>query len=425
MRDLKYKKSILEFSLMLNEAQRPIQILDSVKWSDEMENFIIKNNFKELPKITYHDRPLKYDPDKKMQEFKELRLKITRDLGAQDNIGKILIRNCLQYEDVVMMLKNRGKVEFYNYSKKLYGSPSELMKDERTKLSEFSIVLDNILSTFAPLTGEHSEKKLTSEMLVSELKARLQPYFLGENIKVKLSDGILSDASAGSDYIKIKNGMMFSKRDLDIFEVHEGWVHLGTTLNGLHQPYAKWLAKGPPCSTVAQEGLAVMMELLSFSLFPLRAKRLNDRMMACQMAEEGADLLEVIGFYRNKGQSDVQAIRNAGRIFRGADLRGGSPFTKDIAYLKGFMMIYHFIHSSLKQGKSELIPFLFSGKVTIDDVSVLSLAHHDGLITLPQYLPTQFSKLEIVKIENTFSIFKKKLKFESLENEGLIKKRAA
>jgi len=48
--------------------------------------------------------------------------------------------------------------------------------------------------------------------------------------------------------------MMFSKRDLDIFEVHEGWVHLGTTINGHNQSYAKWLAKGPPNSTIAQEG---------------------------------------------------------------------------------------------------------------------------------------------------------------------------
>ena len=412
---LKYKNQILEFSLELNEIQKPIQILEAVKWNEEHENFIIKNNFKELPKVTYHDRPLKFDPDKKLQEFKQLRFKITKELGANDPLAKILIRNCLQYEDVVAMLKHRGNNEFYNYSKKLYGSPTEMMANDKTTLFDFSQILDGILSSFAPLKGESFEKVLTSEMIVDMLKERLSKYFVNESIKVKLSDGILSDASAGSDYIKIKKDMMFAKRDLDIFEVHEGWVHLGTTINGHHQPFAKWLAKGPPCSTITQEGLAVMTELLSFSLFPLRAKRLNDRLLACKMAEDGADLLQVIEFYREKGQGDLQAIRNAGRIFRGANLKGGMPFTKDIAYLKGFMMVYYFLNSALRNNKEDQIPYLFSGKVTIDDIPVLHQYHQEGVIVTPKYLPPPFANLQSGKIQSTFSTFKRKLNIESIK----------
>ena len=70
MSDLKYKNTILDFSLLLNAAQKPIQILDAIKWNDDIEDFIIKNKFKEMPKIDYRDRPLKYDPEKKLQEFK-------------------------------------------------------------------------------------------------------------------------------------------------------------------------------------------------------------------------------------------------------------------------------------------------------------------------------------------------------------------
>ena len=62
MSDLKYKNTILDFSLLLNNAQKPIQILDAIKWSEDIESFIIKTNFKEMPKIDYRDRPLKYDP---------------------------------------------------------------------------------------------------------------------------------------------------------------------------------------------------------------------------------------------------------------------------------------------------------------------------------------------------------------------------
>lgn len=415
MSDLKYKNKILDYSLLLNAAQKPIQVLEAVKWGEEIEANLIKSKFKELPKIDYSSRPLKYDPEKKLQEFKDLRMKISKDLGASDPLASILIRNCVQYEDVIRMLMNRGTHIFYDYSKKLYGSPSELMSDGKTKLSDLGQSMDALLKSFEMTkTSDVHEKNLTSEMLVDKLKNRLERYFVNENIKVKLSDGILSDASAGSDYIKIKNGVMFSQRDLDVFEVHEGWVHLGTTLNGQNQNYAQWLAKGPPCSTVTQEGLAVTMELLNCALIPGRAKRLNDRLIASQMAEDGANVLEVIKFYREKGQTDSQAIKNAARIFRGACLEGGTPFTKDIAYLKGFVMVFNFIRSSIKEGRPELIPFLFAGKVAIEDVPVLHAYHQEGVISSPKYLPPQIKDINGLTMWIAFSHFLNSMKVEEL-----------
>jgi uncharacterized protein (TIGR02421 family) len=422
--DLRYKNTILDLSLLLNSAQKPIQILDAIKWNDEISDFIIKNNFKEMPKIDYGNRPLKYDPEKKLQEFKELRLKITKELGANDPLGAILIRNCMQYEDAVRMLMARGKPEFYNYSKKLYGSPTELMNDGKTKLSDLAAIMNALLNSLDETKmGVAYEKNMTAETVVDELTTRLENFFKGENIKIKLSDGIVSDASAGADYIKIKKGMMFSKRDVDIFEVHEGWVHLGTTLNGLNQPFAKWLSKGPPCSTVTQEGLAVTMELFNFALFPKRAKRLNDRLIACQMAEEGANLLELIAFFRDKGQPDQHAINNAARIFRGASLEGGTPFTKDIAYLKGFVMIYNFMRSSIKEGKADLIPFLFAGKATLEDLPILYDYHKEGVIALPKYLPPQIRDMNGVAMWIAFSNFLNHMKLEDImQNKSDTKK---
>ena len=225
--------------------------------------------------------------------------------------------------------------------------------------------------------------------------------------------------------VLVHNFGLFSKKDLDIFEVHEGWVHLGTTLNGLNQPYAKWLSKGPPCSTVTQEGLAVIMELFNFALFPKRAKRLNDRLIACQMAEEGANLLEVIAYFRDKGQSDIQAIRNAGRIFRGASLEGGAPFTKDIAYLKGFVMIYNFMRTTIKEGRADLIPFLFAGKVTLEDLPVLYQYHQEGVISLPKYLPPQVKDLNGLAVWMAFSNFLNRMKLEDILQEQNTHKKAS
>ncbi len=406
MKDQKYKNAILDLSLILNELQKPIQILEAIKWQEGTDEFIVKNKFKEIPNISYDNRPLKYDPTKKLQEFKDLRMKIARDLGETDPLGMIMARNCSQYEDVIRMLLARGKPDFFHYSKKLYGSPSEVMADGKTKLADLAHIMSNLLTTLDQKDlGDRFERVLTSQQVVDELKQRLGPYFQDEKIKVKLSDGILSDASAGSDYIKIRSELMFAKKDVDIFEVHEGWVHLGTTLNGQNQPYAKWLAKGPPCSTVTQEGLAVIMELFTFSMFPKRAKRLNDRLVACHMAEEGADLLEVINFFRSKGQEDYQATKNASRIFRGAPLTGGSPFTKDISYLKGFVMIYNFMRVCVKEGNSDLIPFLFAGKVTLDELPLLKRFHDEGVISMPKYLPKIIKDMNGLGVWMAFSNF--------------------
>src|SRR5205807_575743 len=79
----------------------------------------------------------------------------------------------------------------------------------------------------------------------------------------RLSDDILADAAAGSDYIKLRRDAHFTQRDLALLEVHEGWVHLGTTLNGQRQPVCSFLSKGTPATTRTQEGLAVLAELLA------------------------------------------------------------------------------------------------------------------------------------------------------------------
>lgn len=429
MSDIKYKNKILELSLILNEAQRSIQILDAIKWGPEIEDFIIKNNFKDIPKTDanfYQNKPLKYDPQKKLEEFKNLRLKIESDLGKNDPLGLILSRNCHQYEDVVRMLLARGTKDFYQYSKKLYGSPTEILNDGKTKLSSLANMMSVLLHKLEKKDlGIPDKKNLTSEMVVYELKKRLNPYFDDDKIKIKLSEDMVSDAAAGADYIKIKAGMSFSERDLRIFEVHEGWVHLGTTINGDQQPFAKWLAKGPPGSTITQEGLAVTMELFNFALFPRRAKRLNDRLLACQLAEEGANVLEVIDFFREEGLSDHEAIKNAGRIFRGASLTGGAPFTKDIAYLKGFLEIYNFMRTTVKEGKTEYIPFLFAGKVSLSDLPTLYQYHQQGVITFPKHLPPIIKDMNGLAIWMAFSNFLNRMKLDDILTEKQHRKNLA
>src|SRR4029077_3310548 len=148
---------------------------------------------------------------------------------------------------------------------------------------------------------------------------------------VELSDGILADAAAGADRIKIHGGYKFSERQIRTFEIHEGWVHLGTTLNGMSQPICTFLSKGPPSSTITQEGLAIITEVFTFSSYPGRLKRLTNRITGVNMAEEGANFLDVFNFYRSQELDEVESFQAATRVFRGSKPDGG-PFTKDLSY---------------------------------------------------------------------------------------------
>ncbi len=207
--------------------------------------------------------------------------------------------------------------------------------------------------------------------MVEALRERFRSYFGEDAVNVMLDDGIIADAAAGSDYVKIRGGARFSQVDVDILEVHEGWVHVATSLNGANQHVARWLSKGPPRTTSVQEGLAALMEVLTFRSHPRRARRLNERVLAVDKAEDGADFLDVFEWYRTEGYDEEDCFNAARRVFRGGTLAGGSPFTKDIAYTRGLVTNYHFIRSAIRACRPELVRFLFVGKVAHEDVPVL------------------------------------------------------
>ncbi len=117
-----------------------------------------------------------------------------------------------------------------------------------------SDILDNLSHE---IIFGHEERTFDAPQAVESLTGSLRDYF-GEAgaVRVRLSDGIVADAAAGSDYIKVRQDAHFTAREVRLLEVHEGWVHLGTTLNGQTQPICTLPEQGPPSSTVTQEGLA-------------------------------------------------------------------------------------------------------------------------------------------------------------------------
>lgn len=414
-----YKEKLKLVSKKLVEAQRPIRILNSIRvkesWSDELK----KSKFSALPngvREYYDSIELGFDPASKVQELEDLKSEIVRTLGAGDELGLHLQKICDQYLLVVQMLVARGQSDFYRFARELYGSPKDCFAEDLNTISEMSHLLYGILSGIGPSLPEVVyPENITAPEVVAMLNERFARYFTDHKVVAKLSDGIVADASAGGDKVKIRDGAMFSIRDVDIYEVHEGWVHVGTTLNGRSQPAAEFLSIGPPRCASTQEGLAVIMEIFTFRSFIQRAKQINDRIICIEKAEDGANLLEVIEYLRTEGYSEEECIANAFRVFRGSTLVGGAPFTKDISYCKGFVENYNFLRSCIRVSKPFLIPFLFAGKLHVEDVALLYAKHREGLVEAPRFLPPHFQDLNGLAVWMSFSSFFNRVDLQSVQ----------
>ncbi len=405
-----YKEVVSQLAMRIVEAQRPIRVLNAIRWDESVEVELKKSKYKEMPRIDYASNELGFDPHAKAEEFEEIARDIDRDLGADDAVGRIMTTTALEYRDVVHMLSARGTPAFYAFSRKLYGSPKETFPDGKSTVRDLGHLLYEILTNVDDnMLGAQFERTIDADRAVEILNDRFAAYFADASVRVSTDDSIVADAAAGNDYVKVRNGAMFSPRDIDILEVHEGWVHVATSLNGQRQTVARWLAKGPPRTTAVQEGLAALLELFTFRTYPRRARRLNDRLLAVDKAEDGASFLDVFEWFRTEGYEEDDCFHAARRVFRGGVLEGGGPFTKDASYCKGIVLNYSFIRTAIQHNHAELIPFLFVGKVAHEDVPVLARRVHDGVVKPPHYLPQIFRDLNGLAVWMAYSTFFGKL----------------
>ena len=413
-----YHEIIRALSGRLVEAQTPIRVLDAIKWDDSVRQGFLKAKGRAMPAVDrayYDSRPLAFDAVAKKLEFQNIERDITRQLGQFNPVGQIMRRMCKEYRMVVRMLEARGTEDFGLISQELYGAASDAFHAGDPTLADLGLMLSDYLNNIAARGDLHDEpKSLTAKDAVAILQERLAKVFGDDTIRVLESDGIVADAAAGADYIKIRSDALFNERDVRALEVHEGMVHVGTTLNGLNQPVCTFLAKGPPSSTVTQEGLAILMEVIAFASYPYRLRKLTNRTRAIHMAEEGADFLQVFEFYQEQGYGLEESYGNASRVFRGST-PDGLPFTKDLSYLKGFILIYNYIQLAVRKGKLEQIPLLFCGKTTLEDMRTLRQLVDEGLVAPPKYLPPQFRDLNALAAWMCFSNFLNHLSLDRIE----------
>jgi len=411
---------IQELSKRIVDAQRNIRILDQIKWDDTIKQQFFEQKGQQLPCVDaayYQTKPLPFEPHDKTEEFRLILRDTQNKLGQYSPVTRLIKRQCDEYIRAVHMLSARGTSTFNELSMELYGSPDDVFYAGGPRLSQLGFLLFDVLTSLdVKLQSAADVERYTPEQAQHILQTRLNLFFDQHHgrVNVMVSDGMIADAAAGADSIKLNRQAMFSDRELKYMEVHEGWVHVGTTLNGAMQPYCSFLSKGSPSCSVIQEGLAIITEVVSFSSYPGRMRKITNRVIAIDKVMQGANFLDIYRYFIECGLREDDSYNQTVRVFRGSTPTGG-PFTKDLSYAKGFVLIYNFICFAISQNRVDTIPLLFTGKLALDDLPLLIELKEQGLITAPIYLPPQFRDLAALSAWMSFSLFLNKFDLDEIQ----------
>ncbi|HEU4895496.1 MAG TPA: tyrosine/phenylalanine carboxypeptidase domain-containing protein, partial [Acidimicrobiia bacterium] len=248
-------------------AQRPIRVLSAINWDDQVKSGFFDSQFKEQPRVDldyYSSRELRLDPDMTKAELRAIESDVARQLGPTSSAGNLMRFMCEQFRLTVEMIEARGTTRFSEISSSLYGTSADVFHVGGPTVADLARTMRLTLeANAAGIASMGDERTIPGDEAVEMLRHQLDESVGPGLIEVRSDDRIAADAAAGSDYIKMRRDRFFSKRDIDLLEAHEGWVHVATTMNGLAQPVCTFLGKAAPRTTVTQEGLAVLTEMLN------------------------------------------------------------------------------------------------------------------------------------------------------------------
>jgi len=304
------------------------------------------------------------------------------------------------------LISSRGTKDFFNISNQLYGLPTGKLRDGATTPLDLVVQFQSILDSFQnnPVSST-SQKTISAEVVAKHFREAVGFTFGSKAPKVTVVDNLSAKATATSREIKIRKKGRFTYKNIRQLINHEALVHVATTLNGRSQHQMKILGANYGAVTKTQEGLAVFSEFITGSMDIERMRRLADRVIAVQMAIDGADFIDVYRFFLEKTQRKYQAFEQARRVFRGGVLSGGAPFTKDIVYLDGLIRVHNFFRSAVEKSRDDALRLVFAGKIDLDDIPVLLKMKQDGLIKDPKYIPPWADDLNYLICYFAFSVF--------------------
>ena len=402
-----YFQSAKAAAAALNEAAKGMRVLSSLKWDRGMRAGFLKHGILPAPEYTPVDTTKPRDAIAHARQLLDGDHIVTQWLG----------RLCGTLESTANLMDTRGTAAFFEHSTALYGRPTDVMLDRNTQVLSLAKHMDATLDgiDFDQLVVEGFEQTLDARAFAAALEGKLAHHFGDDAPDVIVSDDVSSKAAASSKRIRVRSDANFTDRDVDQLLHHEALVHSATGLNGNLQKNFPILGRGHSGTTEVQEGLAVFAEIITGNMDPRRFRRLSGRVLAIQMAIEGADFKEVFDFFLPRAVDPEQAYENTRRVFRGGVISGGAPFTKDQVYLNGLLRVHNFIRTAVKLRRSDLIRVLFVGKLDIEDIPALAQLGSQDRIQPPKFMPPWASDLRFLVSYMAYSAFLNQVKMPGFQ----------
>lgn len=400
-------KRIIQISDALDSASNEIRILRNISWPLSVKEEFFTNNAQKLPVVSYNP----YDPSAALAYLKNAR-KLIQTTGTIDNWAR---RIADKLESSAMMVASRGTSDFHKYSVEVYGSP----KDEVTFCKGSTLDLANHFDElFVGIKnidlGAPPDACILASFLAEQMREAVTGMFGDLAPEVVMDETLASNALAGRRRISIRPTACFTDNDIQQLIEHEAYIHVATSINGKLQPHIKILGEGHAGTTKTQEGLAVFAEFITGTIDLDRVRRLSDRVIAIQMAMDGANFIDVYKYFLSITDNPGQSFENAKRVFRGGLMEGGAPFTKDLVYLHGLIDVHSFLKVAVSQGKIDYLDLLFCGKLDIEDLPALKEMSEMGLVDKAKFYPKWMSDKRFLLTHLSYSAFVSGLDFESL-----------
>jgi len=369
-----------QISTILHDTARPMRVLSTLTWPGELRDEFLAGDAQRLPEPVY--APV--DTSTPLDGVATARSLLRPGNVVDDWLG----READAIESAALLLGARGTPEFFEHSRALYGVPDQPLRfDPATPLELAQRVHDALTELHEVDLVPPVRRIRTGEQVADFIRNEVQEHFGDAAPEVLLVDELSANATATTSRIKVRRDARFTTKDAAQLLNHEAFIHVGTGLNGRAQTDIPILAVGHPGTTRTQEGLAVYSEYVSGTLGLDRLRRLADRIDATQLVIDGADFIELYRWFLDRTPNPEQAFEATRRIFRGAPLTGGAPFTKDCSYLSGYLSVTTFVRAAFMAGRADTLALLFSGKLDLFSIPALGELRSRGLVKPARFLP--------------------------------------
>lgn len=381
-------------------GERRTRVLQAIAWPRDVEERFFARRTDELPRVTYA-----IDRDALTARIAELDAAIA-SVDGDDPVRDWVRANLGSMLDANRLLLATGTAEFHRISRELYGGArSRFFGDAERNVDLAAHLLDRLRVRGWDEAVDEPEAPLSAEDLAAQLRHRLFSELPAMRVEFVIDDDLSAKVLAGARRVRIRRDARFTPWEAEGLWHHEVETHALTAQNGAAQPDVPFLDAGGPRSTRAQEGLAVFAEFHHHCLGVERMERLARRVQLVDMAEQGADFLDLFRHLRSLGSAPREAYLDAQRVCRGGRVEGGAPFTKDVVYLSGLLEVHGFLAAVVRGGFRDEAELLCCGRIALDDVLPLVELRAQGLLQRPRWIPRWLRRWRTLLPEFAFVSF--------------------